>query len=64
MINIKVNNKRMITLTQNADESIRVETINSEGIVESVKTIQSWDMVTMLNWYQYQKITGNTELYY
>ena len=62
MINLNVNNERIIEITQTKfDGIITVSTIEN-GMSENSYNISACDMVTLLNWYNYQKGMGNNNL--
>lgn len=59
MIKLNVNNKRSIEITQEIEDgNINVDTIDSNGEVESFITISAGDMTILLNYYQYKKGRG------
>mgnify|MGYP000998550777 CR=1 FL=1 len=63
-IEMYVNNGRTMQLAQNqCDEEITLTTYNTaSGLVDREETISAGDMVTLMNWYRYQKDNGNTNL--
>ena len=68
-IGLEVNNERMIRIRQNVlDGSIMVRVLGAPRDVfgsrplETMYEISPGDMVTMLNWYRYQKENGNEDL--
>ena len=60
MIEINVNNKRSLELS-NKDDAVLVETLE-KGKVESAYKIEESDLVTLLNLYNYEK-DNNVNLY-
>lgn len=60
MIEINVNNKRSLELS-NKDDAVLVETLE-KGKVESAYKIEESDLVTLLNLYNYAK-DNNVNLY-
>jgi hypothetical protein len=59
----KVNNNRIIEVDQLYDDGlISIVTLDSKNEIESTETISAGDFITMLNWYRYQKRTGNKTL--
>ena len=66
-ITIEVNNQGTLTMEQaEHDKAIEVIVWDSEkdGVraVWRIEIISAGDMVTLLNWYRYQKDSGNTNL--
>lgn len=59
----EVNNGRRIEVFQARDDGqVYVTTYDSKGEKESSDIISPGDFVMMLNWYRYQKETGNENL--
>lgn len=64
-IALKVNNGNTVEICQEVDDGpIEVRRVNSKDVVDTTFTILPGDMVTLLNWFQYQKGKGNTNLYF
>lgn len=62
-MNFEVTNGRSIEVFQvRNDGPVYVSTLDSKGQKESAESISAGDFVTMLNWYRYQKDSGNTNL--
>lgn len=63
-IEMEANNGRTMQLAQHKrDGNILFTTYNAKsGLVDSEITITPGDMVTLLNWYRYQKDNGNVNL--
>jgi hypothetical protein len=63
-IEMAINNGRTMQLAQSqSDGEITLTTYNTaSGLVDREETITPGDMVTLLNWYRYQKDNGNTNL--
>ena len=68
-IGLEVNNERMIRIRQNAlNGPITVRVLSApydafgSSSLETMFEISPGDMVTMLNWYRYQKENGNEDL--
>jgi hypothetical protein len=59
-----VNNNGVLQLAQHKrDEEITFSRYDKDsGLVDFEETISPGDMVTILNWYRYQKEIGNTNL--
>jgi hypothetical protein len=61
-IEMAVNNGGTLTLKQHQhDGEILLARIDNNHIT-SIETIDPGDMVTLMNWYRYQKANGNTNL--
>lgn len=59
MIKLKVNNNRIIELTQqNPDGEINIDVLDSNNEVDYYYTITPADMTMLLNYYQYQTNHG------
>lgn len=59
----EVNNGRKIRMEQTRpDGAVTVLSLDSKGISENAVMISPGDMVTLLNWYRYQKENGNSNL--
>jgi hypothetical protein len=62
-ISVNVNNGRKMTLEQYKHDGGIVVTITTGKIVTDVGyTISPGDMVTLINWYRYQKAHDNPDL--
>ncbi len=63
-IEMAINNGRTMQLAQHqCDDDITLTTYNTaSGLVDREETITPGDMVTLINWYRYQKDNGNTNL--
>jgi hypothetical protein len=62
-ISVDVNNGRKMTLEQGKhDGGIVVTTTTGKVVTDAGFTISPGDMVTLINWYRYQKGNGNTNL--
>ena len=61
---MNINNSRIMSLTQHqCDGDITLTTCGAgTGDIDHEETISAGDMVTLLNWYRYQKANGNTNL--
>jgi len=64
IIEIAVNNNRTMQLSQQKyDGEITLTTyVNDSGEVDREEIISPGDMVTLMNWYRYQKDNGNSKL--
>lgn len=63
MIEIEVNNGQVLEIAQrNNNGEINVIKTDNQGYNVEAFSISAGDFVTMLNWYRYQKETGNTNL--
>ena len=64
IIEMEVNNNRTMQLAQQEyDGEITLTTYNKDsGEVDREEVISPGDMVTLLNWYRYQKDKGNYKL--
>ena len=59
----EINNQQILVVKQyGQDKPVKVEILNSMDEVDKEYTITPEDFVTMLNWYQYQKSSGNDNL--
>ena len=62
-MNFEVNNGRAVEVFQaRNDGPVYVINLDSKGEEENTEIINPGDFVTMLNWYRYQKETGNKNL--
>lgn len=62
-MNFEANNGRVIEVFQaRNDGPVYATTLDSKGEKESTEIISAGDFITMLNWYRYQKDSGNTNL--
>ncbi len=62
-MNFEVNNGQTIEVFQaRNDGPVYVTTLDSKGQKEIPYSISAGDFVTMLNWYRYQKDSGNINL--
>jgi len=62
-IALNVNNGDKLEMMQaREDGPIYVKRVNNKNESELIHRISSGDMVTLLNWYQYQKSIGNSNL--
>lgn len=62
-LKIETNNGTAIKLLHNVDKDCVVkETLDSKGNIEKRESIELGDIITMLNWYSYQKNIGNKDL--
>jgi len=64
MLKFFVNNKQIVTLAQGSDDGNVTVQKRSLGEIEREYTISAGDMITLLNWYQFQKAMGNEHLEY
>ena len=63
MLKFDVNNGRTITLIQSTpDSDVQISTTDSAHDMDTIYYISPGDFVTMLNWYKWQKSTGNDSL--
>ena len=63
MIEFEINNGKRICIAQTgADQPLTVSIVGANGEHLQEMQISATDAVTMLNWYQHQKATGNESL--
>lgn len=61
-IEINTNNHRQVKAHFTPYNEIEISHINENGQTDKKYTITQGDFITMLNWYNYQKENGNTDL--
>ncbi len=61
-ITLAVNNGGILTLEQHQHDGEILLTRIDNNHITSIETIDPGDMVTLMNWYRYQKANGNTNL--
>jgi len=64
-ISFDINNQMTIEINQERhDGTIYVTKLSDKGTMEDSYNIEAGDFITMLNWYNHQKRSGNESLYY